>query len=129
MEYLIGGLIGGIIMYFVTGFAFMCRIESDSKSNKPFKAFGKVYFFMTQDQIQKAVKAIILFEKSIAKEALTVVKCKECGGKVCICKGGSRLWAAHCQDCDNSIGEPGVYEPCMPTKDEAIKEWNKQNEI
>lgn len=54
---------GCIIAYFVTLLSFQSYIEKKSLENKPHSAFGKLYWFMTQDQIQNAVKSIILMEK------------------------------------------------------------------
>lgn len=44
-------------------FCFQCYIEDKSEKLEPHHAFGKTYFFMTQDQIQNACKSIILMEK------------------------------------------------------------------
>ena len=58
------------------------------------------------------------------------VRCKECGGKACICSDenfGKIAWAAHCMDCDNTIGDRGYYDPCAKSKDEAIQRWNELN--
>ena len=56
------------------------------------------------------------------------VRCKECGGKVCICCGtDDGKWAAHCMDCDNSIGKRGYYDPCAKSEKEAGELWVKLN--
>jgi hypothetical protein len=34
-----------------------------------------------------------------------LAKCKKCGGKACVCEGPNGMWAAHCMDCDNAIGD------------------------
>lgn len=54
------------------------------------------------------------------------VPCKDCGSQPCICEDGG-MWAAHCMGCDNSIGQPGFYDPCALTKEEAEIRWNKMN--
>ena len=56
--------------------------------------------------------------------------CSECGSKACICSdhiNGNIHWAAHCMDCDNTIGERGFYDPCASSKREAIERWNNLN--
>ena len=60
------------------------------------------------------------------KKIHSLVKCKECGGKPCICQGSNGLWAAHCMDCDNAIGHGG-YDPCALTEGEAEIRWNRKN--
>lgn len=55
------------------------------------------------------------------------VKCKKCGSKPCICSDNGK-WAAHCMSCNNQIGEPGLYDPCANSKQEATELWNKLNE-
>jgi hypothetical protein len=55
------------------------------------------------------------------------VRCKECGGKVCICCASEIQWAAHCMDCDNSIGVRGYYDPCATSEEEAGELWIKLN--
>jgi len=53
--------------------------------------------------------------------------CCECGGKPCICEGEDGMWAAHCMDCDNTIGRRGFYDACASTEEEAEIRWNKMN--
>lgn len=60
------------------------------------------------------------------RKVVNVLLCRECSGKPCICESGG-LWAAHCMDCDNQIGEPGYYDSCCATQMEAIDRWNHQN--
>ncbi len=64
IDLILSGAAGAIIAWIVHNYAFKCYIEKASLENKPTEAFGKVYFMMTQDQIQKAVKAVYLLEKS-----------------------------------------------------------------
>lgn len=54
-------------------------------------------------------------------------KCIECGGGVCICNSGPRRWAAHCMDCNNTIGVRGFYDPCAKSEKEARERWDKLN--
>jgi len=54
------------------------------------------------------------------------VRCKGCGAKVCICPFGEK-WAAHCMDCDNSIGKRGYYDPCADSEKEAGFLWMQLN--
>ena len=56
----------------------------------------------------------------------SLVRCSECGGKVCVCECDG-MWAAHCMDCENQIGQRGFYDPCALTKEEAERRWNKMN--
>ena len=55
------------------------------------------------------------------------IKCKECGGKPCICHDSPYGWAAHCMDCENQIGHRGWYDPCAKSEEDAIKQWNNLN--
>ena len=48
-----------------------------------------------------------------------------CGGRVCICGEDGYGWAAHCMDCDISIGKMGYYDPCAKTEYEACRLWNE----
>ena len=59
---------------------------------------------------------------------MTVLDCKECGGKPCICEAETCLWAAHCMTCGNCIGRRNSYDPCAISKEDAIRRWNKLNE-
>ena len=61
-----------------------------------------------------------------ARDKKTIASCKDCEGKPCICEYEDK-WAAHCMDCDNSIGEPGVYDACADSEEEAIERWNELN--
>ena len=56
-----------IITYLFALFSFRCYVEVSSKKREPFKAFGTNYWFMTQDQIQKAVSSIVKGELSYMK--------------------------------------------------------------
>lgn len=60
------------------------------------------------------------------------VRCYICNGGACICcdedEDGKEWWAAHCMNCDNTIGKPGYYDPCAHSKKEAIIRWNYLNE-
>ena len=56
-----------------------------------------------------------------------LAKCRNCGGKPCICRGPEGTWAAHCMDCDNGIGQPGFIDHCALTEAEAEVRWNKLN--
>jgi len=67
------------------------------------------------------------YEENSSCFSLEYVRCKECGGKVCVCNDGPNKWAAHCMDCDNSIGKRGYYNPCAKSKFEAISLWSKLN--
>lgn len=54
-------------------------------------------------------------------------RCKDCGDKVCVCEHEG-MWAAHCRTCNNAIGNnPGYYDPCANSKNEAIVMWIKLN--
>jgi hypothetical protein len=53
-------------------------------------------------------------------------RCKECDGKVCVCEFEGK-WAAHCMDCDNTIGERGTYDPCADSRGDAIARWDSLN--
>ena len=57
-------VITAFAVWLFSNFCFKCLIEKNSESHEPVTAFGKQYFFMTQVQIQNAVKAIILLEKN-----------------------------------------------------------------
>ena len=70
-----------------------------------------------------------------------ILRCKECGGRPCICCGSSvkcddsgctlcstGKWAAHCMECDNAIGKKGVHDNCADSQKQAIDMWNKLNE-
>ncbi len=59
MYYFLTVLITVIVMWIFRDLAFKCYIEKMSKEQKPTLAFGKNYFFMTQDQVQNACKSII----------------------------------------------------------------------
>ena len=62
-------------------------------------------------------------------EKMEISRCKECNGKACICDDiDSIKWAAHCMNCDNTIGVRGYYDPCAKSREEAIMKWNKLNE-
>ena len=65
MEYFIGGVLGAVISSFYLIHVFRHWIKNVSENGKGAVIFGKRYFFMSRDQIQKAVKAIVLFEKSM----------------------------------------------------------------
>ena len=56
------------------------------------------------------------------------LRCTEGGGKACICSDGG-VWAAHCQDCDNTIGERGYYDPCAKSEQSAVEMWNELNTL
>ncbi len=62
-----------------------------------------------------------------AVEQIKPVRCKECGHKACICSDGINKWAAHCMECDNTIGCRGYYDPCAKSEEEAIRLWNELN--
>lgn len=64
---LIGLVIGFLIGWFVMTLLFMKGVESGSINCEPINIFGKQYFFMTQDQIQNAVRAIIGLEQEYDK--------------------------------------------------------------
>lgn len=51
------------------------------------------------------------------------VRRSKCGGGVCICQHSKTEWAAHCMDCDNSIGVRGYYDPCARSAKEAGEMW------
>jgi hypothetical protein len=61
--------------------------------------------------------------------------CLECGGKACICSDvgcsddatSETLWAAHCQDCNNTTGKRGCFDPIHNSESEAIEAWNVLN--
>ena len=55
------------------------------------------------------------------------VRCKKCGGRVCICSYSDTRWAAHCMECDNAIGEEGFYDPCASSEEEAREMWIELN--
>ncbi len=63
-SYILTAAITAGIVYFIMLFSFLCEIENRSKKREPFKAFGTKYWFMTQDQIQKAVTSIVKGELS-----------------------------------------------------------------
>ena len=74
-------------MYFIMLFSFKCWIEDKSKKGESFTAFGKNYFFMTQDQIQNACKSIIKsfpgeFKNNNQKKTNLEI-CKLCINKNC----------------------------------------------
>ena len=59
-------------------------------------------------------------------------RCIECGAGVCVCSDeyeGKEYWAAHCMNCDNSIGKRGFYDPCATSKEEAEKLWTNLNKV
>ena len=55
-----------------------------------------------------------------------IKRCKECGGMPCICSSGGK-WAAHCMECDNSIGEKGYHDNCADSHEQACQMWNELN--
>ena len=55
------------------------------------------------------------------------VPCNECGGQPCICMFGASAWAAHCMDCENTIGKRGFYDPCATSEEDAETKWNEMN--
>jgi len=63
----------------------------------------------------------------MVKNEAEKVRCKECGGGVCICSHDPKHWAAHCMDCDNAIGKIGFYDPCASSEIEAGRAWIKLN--
>lgn len=63
MYYVLTFAVGAIIAWLVTNYSFKCFIEKASLKMRPVEAFDKTYFFMTQDQIQNAVKAVYKLEK------------------------------------------------------------------
>lgn len=67
MYYFLTAIITAIAVWLTMCADYKCFIVKMSKESKPFEAFGTNYFFMTQDQIQKAVKAIYLLEKKSAE--------------------------------------------------------------
>jgi len=60
-------IVTAIITWLIMCYCFMTFVKDKSANNEPIKISGKTYFFMTQDQIQNAVKAIFLLEKSHEK--------------------------------------------------------------
>lgn len=54
--------------------------------------------------------------------------CKECGSGCCVCEFEGGSWAAHCMDCDNTIGKRGYYDPCANSEKEAVDMWNALNQ-
>lgn len=69
--YILSGAVGAFIAWIVTLICLRWHIEIQSESGKGTEIGGKVYFFMTQDQIQNAVKAIYLIEQSYFKKKPT----------------------------------------------------------
>lgn len=68
LNYLLCGFVGGITMWVVLTISFMFRIKSGSEKQEPVKILGETYFFMTQDQIQKAAQSINRLEASYEKD-------------------------------------------------------------
>ena len=59
--------------------------------------------------------------------------CKECGSQPCVCslelKSGDEVWAAHCMNCDNGIGQTGdgMLDHPAGSEEEAEEMWNLLN--
>lgn len=70
MAYFLTVVITAIVVWLGTLICFRWHIEISSENNKGTVLNGKTYFFMTQDQIQKAVKAVYLIERHNGKKVL-----------------------------------------------------------
>lgn len=69
IEYIIPGAVGALIAYFAINFDVKRQLEKASKKHTYLSVMGKRYFLMTQDQIQKAVKAVYLLEANELKQS------------------------------------------------------------
>ena len=55
------------LVYIISVYRFMRFVEIMSEKNESYNVFGVNYFFMTKDQIQNAVKAVISLETEYNK--------------------------------------------------------------
>jgi hypothetical protein len=66
LKYILAGFGGSIVTYFIVNWwrilGFKSLIKLYSTANKPVIVDGENYFFMTQDQIQKALESLYKFE-------------------------------------------------------------------
>jgi hypothetical protein len=62
LKYILAGFSGSILTYWLMILGFKYLIESKSLKMDGLKLNGKTYFFMTQDQIQKALESLYKFE-------------------------------------------------------------------